>query len=132
MLAATLIPVAVYGPYVASHAEWHWASGIMRLHIIPSFISAFTSFHGFERKAIDFIKALRMLATTMLGPVGMLLLVAGFCIKLRSKADAILWGWLAGGLDLCYVVVTVEKVDYFSTRCFRSERSSGRTSSRVP
>jgi dolichyl-phosphate-mannose-protein mannosyltransferase len=113
VLVAALVPLALYGPYVASHAEWHWASGIMRLHIIPSFIAAFTSAGGFERKAIDFVKALRMLATTMLGPPGMLLLVAGFCIRLRSKADAVLWGWLAGGLIYTYVVVTVERVDYY-------------------
>ncbi|HEY5349023.1 MAG TPA: glycosyltransferase family 39 protein [Candidatus Lustribacter sp.] len=112
-LAASLVPLALYGPYVAAHAEWHWASGIMRLHIIPSFIGAFTSAAGFERKAIDFVKALRMLATTMLGPAGALLLVAGFCIRLRSKADAVLWGWLAGGLIYTYVVVTVERVDYY-------------------
>jgi hypothetical protein len=112
-LAASLVPLALYGPYVAAHAEWHWASGIMRLHIIPSFIGAFTSAHGFERKAIDFVKALRMLATTMLGPAGMLLLIAGFCIRLRSKADAVLWGWLAGGLIYAYIVVTVERVDYY-------------------
>ncbi len=108
------VSLAVYQrPYVASHAEWHWASGILRLHVIPSFIGAFTSLHGFERKAIDFVKALRMLATTMLGPAGMLLLIAGFCIRLRSKADAVLWGWLAGGLIYTYVVLTVEKVDYY-------------------
>ena len=113
VLLASLIPLALYSPFVASHAEWHWASGIMRLHIIPSFIGAFTSLHGFERKAIDFVKALRMLATTMLGPAGALLLVAGFCIRLRSKADAVLWGWLAGGLIYTYLVVTVERVDYY-------------------
>jgi uncharacterized membrane protein len=113
VLALSLVPLALYGPYVASHAEWHWASGILRLHVIPSFIGAFTSLHGFDRKAIDFIKALRMLATTMLGPAGFLLLIAGFCIRLRSKADAVLWGWLAGGLIYTYVVLTVEKVDYY-------------------
>ncbi|HEV8022094.1 MAG TPA: glycosyltransferase family 39 protein [Candidatus Lustribacter sp.] len=112
-LVASLVPLAFYSPFVAAHAEWHWASGIMRLHVIPSFVAAFTSLHGFERKAIDFAKALRMLATTMLGPAGMLLLVAGFCIRLRSRADAILWGWLAGGLIYTYVVVTVERVDYY-------------------
>ncbi len=34
-LAVSLVPLALYSPYVAAHAEWHWASGIMRLHIIP-------------------------------------------------------------------------------------------------
>ena len=113
VLVLALVPLALYGPFVASHAEWHWASGIMRLHIIPSFVAAFTSLGGFERKAIDFVKALRMLATTMLGPAGIVLLAAGFCCRLRSKSDALLWGWLAGGLIYTYIVVTVERVDYY-------------------
>jgi hypothetical protein len=113
VLAASLVPLALYGPFVASHAEWHWASGIMRLHVIPSFIAAFTSWSAFEHKAIDFVKALRMLATTILGPAGIVLLVAGFCCRLRSRADAVLWGWLAGGLIYTYVVLTVERVDYY-------------------
>jgi hypothetical protein len=112
-LVLVLVPLAFYGPYVASHAEWHWASGIMKLHIIPSFIGAFTSLHGFERKAIDFAKALRMLAVPMLGVAGSIAFAGGFCIKLRSRADAVLWGWLAGGLIYAYIVVTVERVDYY-------------------
>lgn len=113
VLVASLVPLALYSPFVAAHAEWHWASGIMRLHVIPSFVAAFTSLHGFALKALDFVRALRMLATTMLGPAGIVVLAAGFCIRLRSRADAILWGWLAGGLIYAYVVVTVEKVDYY-------------------
>ena len=109
----SLVPLALYGPYVASHAEWHWASGIMRLHVIPSFVAAFTHGSAFVRKAIDFVKALRMLATTMAGPVGMVLLLAGFALPLRSKANPILWGWLAGGIAYVYVVLTVERVDYY-------------------
>ncbi len=112
-LLGSLVPLALYSPYVAAHAEWHWASGILRLHVVPSLAGAFTSLHGFERKAIDFVKALRMLATTMLGPLGALLLAGGFAIRLRSKADAVLWGWLAGGLAYAYIVVTVERVDYY-------------------
>ncbi len=112
-LVVALIPLALYQPYVAAHAEWHWASGIMRLHVIPSFVAAFTNGHAFVRKAIDFVRALRMLATTMLGPVGMLLLVAGFALPLRSRANAALWGWLAGGIAYAYLIVTVERVDYY-------------------
>ncbi len=112
-LIASLIPLAVYQPYVAAHAEWHWASGIMRLHVVPSFVHAFTNGHAFVRKGIDFVKALRMLGTTMLGPVGLLLLIAGFALPLRSKSNASLWGWLAGGLAYTYVVLTVERVDYY-------------------
>ncbi len=113
MPALALVPLLLYSPYVASHAEWHWASGIVRLHVIPSLAGALTSVHGFVQKALDFVRALRMLATTMLGPFGIALLVAGFAIRLRSKADALLWGWLAGGLLYAYVVVTVERVDYY-------------------
>jgi hypothetical protein len=112
-LLLSLVPLAIYQPYVASHAEWHWASGIMRLHVIPSLAHAFTDGHAFVRKGIDFVKALRMLGTTMLGPVGLVLLVAGFALPLRSRANAVLWGWLAGGIVYAYVVVTVERVDYY-------------------
>jgi hypothetical protein len=76
-------------------------------------VHAFTNGHAFVRKGIDFVKALRMLATTMLGPVGVALLVAGFALPLRSKANAVLWGWLAAGIAYTYVVLTVERVDYY-------------------
>ena len=112
-LVISLVPLAFYEPYVASHAEWHWASGIMKLHVVPSFARAFTDAHAFARKALDFAKALRMLATTMVGPVGFVLLVAGFLIPPRSKADAVLWGWLGAGIAYTYVIVTVERVDYY-------------------
>jgi hypothetical protein len=108
-----LLPLALYEPYVSSHAEWHWASGIMRLHVIPSLLAAATHPHAFVAKALDFARAIRMLGTTMLGPIGIVLAVAGFVLPLRSKADAVLWGWLAGGLAYGYVVLTVEKVDYY-------------------
>jgi hypothetical protein len=112
-LLISLVPLALYQPYVAAHAEWRWASGIMRLHVVPSLLHAFTNGHAFVRKGIDFVKALRMLGTTMLGPVGLLLLIGGFALPLRSKCNAVLWGWLAGGLIYAYVVVTVERVDYY-------------------
>jgi 4-amino-4-deoxy-L-arabinose transferase-like glycosyltransferase len=113
VLAGALIPLALYEPYVAGHAEWHWASGIMRLHILPQLRDGLTSIHGFAVKAVSFARALRMLGTTMLGPVGLALLVAGFALPLRSRADALLYGWLGGGLLYAYVVVTVERVDYY-------------------
>ena len=113
VLVLALLPLALYEPYVAAHAEWHWASGIMRLHVLPALGAALTSIHGFVAKARDFARALRMLGTTMLGPVGLMLLVAGFLVPLRSKADALLYGWLAGGALYAYVVVTVERVDYY-------------------
>ncbi len=34
-------------------------------------------------------------------------------MPLRSRSDALVWGWLGGGLLYAYVVVTVERVDYY-------------------
>ena len=110
---AGFVPLALYENVVSSHAEWHWASGITRLHVLPSLHAALTSPHAFVAKALAFAHALRMLATTMLGPVGIVLAIVGFAVPLRSRSDALVWGWLAGGLVYAYVVVTVEQVDYY-------------------
>ncbi|MEA2666587.1 MAG: hypothetical protein QOI11_3531 [Candidatus Eremiobacteraeota bacterium] len=113
LFAAAFVPLAVYDRIVSSHAEWHWASGITKLHVIPGLQAAFTSPHAFAQKALALGHALRMLATTMLGPVGFALAILGFCVPLRSRSDALVWGWLGGGLLYAYVVVTVERVDYY-------------------
>jgi hypothetical protein len=113
VVLGSLVPLVLYEPYVAAHAEWHWASGIMRLHVLPSLVNALTTAHGFVGKIVDVGRVLRMLSTTMLGPVGLALMVAGFVGPLRSKADALLYGWLAGGVLYAIVVVTVERVDYY-------------------
>lgn len=113
LAAAAFVPLVLYDRFVSAHAEWHWASGITRLHVIPSLLAALTSPAAFAAKAVAFAHALKLLATTMLGPVGFLLALAGFCVPLRSRSDALLWGWLGGGLLYAYVVVTVERVDYY-------------------
>ena len=107
------VPLALYDRAVASHAEWHWASAITTLHVIPSLLDAFSSPAAFVAKAVAFGHAMNLLATTMLGPAGVVLAIAGFCVPLRSRSDALLWGWLGGGLLYAYVVVTVERVDYY-------------------
>jgi hypothetical protein len=111
--AAAFVPLAVYDHFVSSHAEWHWASGITTLHVIPSLQAALTSPPAFAAKAVAFAHALKMLATTMLGPIAFALTIVGFCVPLRSRSDALLWGWLGGGLLYAWVVVTVERVDYY-------------------
>lgn len=123
LAAVAFIPLVVYDQIVSSHAEWHWASGITKLHVIPGLTAALTSPHAFVAKALAFVGALRMLATTMLGPVAFALTVLGFVSLTlpqaqengppRSRSDALLWGWLGGGLLYAYVVVTVERVDYY-------------------
>jgi hypothetical protein len=59
-----------------------------------------------------------MLATTMLGPVGGVAFVLGIAAlvppqrRFRSLRP-LLWAWLAAALAYAYVVVTVERVDYY-------------------
>jgi hypothetical protein len=113
LAAVAFVPLAVYDAIVSSHAEWHWASGITRLHVIPSLVAAMTSPHAFVQKAAAFGGALKMLATTMAGPFGIVFGIAGLCVPLRSRNNALVWGWVAGGLLYTYVVVTTERVDYY-------------------
>jgi hypothetical protein len=105
----------LYDRRVASYAEWHWASGITRLHVIPALRSGLTSLAGFTAKFEQFRVVFGMLRETLVGRIPFLLAIGGFIalpwIKARSKA--LLWCWLAGGLIYIYVVVTVERVDYY-------------------
>jgi hypothetical protein len=54
-----------------------------------------------------------MLPATMIGPVGVVLAIAGACLAPKGPARAALYGWLAGALAYAFVVVTVERVDYY-------------------
>ncbi len=113
LAAVAFVPLLVYDRIVSSHAEWHWASGITTLHVLPSLRGALTSPAAFAAKAVAFAHALRMLATTMLGPIGFACAALACFVPLRSRSGALLWGWLGGGLLYAYVVVTVERVDYY-------------------
>jgi dolichyl-phosphate-mannose-protein mannosyltransferase len=113
LFAVAFVPLFAYDAFVSAHAEWHWASGITKLHVIPSLKAALTSPSAFLAKAVAFAHAIKMLATTMLGPIGFALAVLGFCVPPRARSNALLWGWLGGGLLYAYVVVTVERVDYY-------------------
>lgn len=118
-----VLPYLIYDRYVSAHAEWHWASGITRLHVLPSLAHALVSVSGFERKGAAFFDALGMLAHTMLGPVGFSLALLGTVAAVALRpADGTARGayvtdyllsWLVAGLVYAYVVVTVERVDYY-------------------
>ena len=56
-----------------------------------------------------------MLRETMLGGVSFWLAVPGFAALpwANARSKALLWSWLAGGLLYAFVVVTVERVDYY-------------------
>ncbi len=115
MLIVPLVILYLYDVRVAEHAEWHWASGITRLHVIPSLIAAFTSPAAFAAKIGAFFNVLGMLRKTMLGNVGFFLSLISFVALawVQARSHAMLWGWLIGGLAYTYVVVTVERVDYY-------------------
>ncbi|HEY2554365.1 MAG TPA: glycosyltransferase family 39 protein, partial [Candidatus Cybelea sp.] len=113
-----VLPLLVFWLYdrrVASYAEWHWASGITQLHVLPALKAALTGLSAFAAKLTNFRIALGMLRDTMLGGVAFLLSIAAFAalpwVPARSKA--FLWAWLGGALLYVFVVVTVERVDYY-------------------
>lgn len=114
----TLVPLLIlwlYDRRIASYAEWHWASGITTLHVLPGLRDAFTSFAAFGAKLGAFRTALGMLRQTMLGTVGFLGSVAAFIALpwVAARSKPLLWGWLAATLVYIFVVVTVERVDYY-------------------
>ncbi len=113
LFAAAFVPLALYDHVVSAQAEWHWASGITTLHVLPSLRAALTSPAALAAKLGALGAAFTMLRTTMLGPIATALAILGFCVPRRSRSDAVLWGWLAGGVLYAFVVVTVERVDYY-------------------
>ncbi|MBV8636715.1 MAG: glycosyltransferase family 39 protein [Candidatus Eremiobacteraeota bacterium] len=115
MLVVPLVILYLYDVRVGEHAEWHWASGITKLHVIPSLVAALTHPSAFVEKLQAFRQVLGMLRVTMLGSIGFFLSIASFVALpwVPARSRAMLWGWLAGGLAYTYVVVTVERVDYY-------------------
>jgi hypothetical protein len=115
--ALAVVPYLAYDAYVSSIAEWHWASGITRLHVLPALGASLVSFHALALKLQAFEFALGMLARTMTGRFGTgafaLAIVLTTIWRVPSRSQALLWGWLAAGLAYAYVVVTVERVDYY-------------------
>ncbi len=115
LLFVPLFILYFYTRRVSEHAEWHWASGIMQLHVLPGLRDAFTNGGAFVLKAQQFWAMLGSLTHTMLGGICTVLALLGIAAALRVQArvKVLLWGWLAGGLIYTYVVVTVERVDYY-------------------
>jgi hypothetical protein len=115
VLVVPLLLLWLYDRRVASYAEWHWTSGITRLHVLPALAAAFGSMGAFAAKASQFWLVLGMLRATMLGNLSFLLAVASFAALpwIAARSKALLWGWLLGGAAYVYVVVTVERVDYY-------------------
>jgi Dolichyl-phosphate-mannose-protein mannosyltransferase len=115
LVLAPLLVLMCYERRIASYAQWHWASGILRLHVLPSLEAAFASPSAFSAKCTQFRIVLGMFRETMLGGISFLLALASFVALpwIAARSKKLLWGWLAGGLLYVFVVVTVERVDYY-------------------
>jgi len=114
-----IVPALLLGWYdhiVSSHAEWHWASGITSLHVLPSLRQALTSPDALLAKFAAFGNAIGLVRATMFGTAGFVLAIAAFAALAwsRSKNTTVLWSWLAAGLAYVFVVMTVERVDYYA------------------
>jgi hypothetical protein len=108
-----LTPYLAYDAYAARIAEWHWASGITRLHVLPALRDAFGSFAAFRHKVRLLRDALGMLGASMLGWTGLVTFVAAIFVPLAPRSRTLLPAWLGGALAYTFVVVTVERVDYY-------------------
>jgi hypothetical protein len=115
LIVVPLFILYFYQRRISDHAEWHWSSSIMTLHVLPSLRAAFTNVPAFLEKAEQFWSVLGMLAQTMAGYTTTALAILGILATpwVAARSKGLLWGWLAGGLVYTYVVVTVERVDYY-------------------
>ncbi len=113
LLALTAIPYAAYDAYVSSIAQWHWASGITRKHVVPLLKEHLSSFGGFVAGLQTLWSRLGMLTGTMMGVPGVVIALAGIALAPRSRSRALLYGWLGGALLYTFAVVAYEKVDYY-------------------
>jgi hypothetical protein len=115
VLIVPLLVLALYDRAVDSHAQWHWASGITRLHVLPSLRDALTNASGLANKLADFRIMLGALRDRLLGSIAFILAIAGILVLPWSapRSRSLLWAWLAGALLYVFVVVTVERVDYY-------------------
>ncbi len=114
LVALPLIVLWLYDRIVGSHAEWHWASGIVTLHVLPSLHASLQSGSAFAAKSAQFRVMLGVLAYGMIGPaIAAAALLGLFFTPGTIRSRSLQWAWLAGGLAYVFVVVTVERVDYY-------------------
>lgn len=115
LLLVPLLVLWLYDRRIASYAQWHWASGITTLHVLPALRASVTSVAGLAAKLGGFATAIGLLRERMLGTIGFLCSLAGL-IALRwvpARSRVLPYAWLGAALAYVWVVVTVERVDYY-------------------
>jgi 4-amino-4-deoxy-L-arabinose transferase-like glycosyltransferase len=116
-LALTLAPLWVYLSYEHRIAEWHWASGITQKHVLPLLRSELTNARTFGSGVQSALALLRMLADSILGSALFALTAFGLVAQPRDDRFRDRWwmfaAWLAALVLYTFVVVNVERVDYY-------------------
>lgn len=111
------LPALFYFQHLKAIAEWHWASGITALHVIPALRAAFSSPTLFGDAILGALALLRMLSTTILGPALFAVSVGAWFALPRDESSRIrawfLGAWLAALAAYAFAVVNVERVDYY-------------------
>ena len=117
LLAAVFLPFGLYFSHLHAIAEWHWVSGITAKHVLPALkvdLSRPTALLAALQSAFALLK---MLASTILGPVLFsLLLLAAFTQPPDPHGgmrSAFFGWWFAVLAAYLFVVVNVERVDYY-------------------
>jgi hypothetical protein len=113
----TLVPAYLYFRHVNAIAQWHWATGITTLHVVPALLTAFSSPDHFGAALLGALALLRMLSTTILGPTLFAVAVgAWFAMPTDSQSNVRAWffgAWLVALAAYAFAVVNVERVDYY-------------------
>lgn len=109
-----LAVLAAYDRFVAAHAEWLWASGITTRHVLPALRESLQSAAALHAKLVVFRQMLGVLGRMMIGPaISAIALLGVVFFPASTRSRTLIWAWLAGGLLYVFVVVTVERVDYY-------------------
>ncbi len=117
LVAFSLLPMWVYFAHLHRIAEWHWATGISARHVVPALVAMLTRPSLLLAGVGGMLAQLRMLATTILGPAlfGLVLLgtVAQPTDERARQRTALFGAWIAALAAYAFVVVNVERVDYY-------------------
>jgi MFS family permease len=117
LLAASLLPLAWYLNHVSGIAEWHWASGIMLKHVLPTLHLELERPGALLAGLQATLALVKMLSTTVLGPVLFgLTQLAAFAQPPADDGRARSYffaAWFAALCAYAFVVVNVERVDYY-------------------
>ena len=114
---AVVLPAWLYFAHVHRIAQWHWVSGITSRHVVPALVAVATDPHRLAAAVQGALALLRMLASTILGPAFFGLVLVSALTQppdQRARARSALFGaWIAALAAYAFVVVNVERVDYY-------------------